>query len=182
MKKLVALLLALVIMTSVLPTYAATTAPTKVTTTAKRLMKESNTDSCCVISLNANRKGTAYMMRKTRRGKIVCDRKSAVILGKNTPYNKKFHYSFYRNRASEFDVMNWKKNGVQYRQRWTLTIECEEGAAFDIFVHSYVEYKQGRIWKTCKTAGKNTDGLAGCKDFTHYLWSCADPGCPVGII
>lgn len=182
MKKIVALLLALIIMTSVLPTYAATTAPTKVTTTAKKLMKDNGTESCFIIKLKSYRTGTAYMMRKTSKGKIVCDRSGAVILGKNTPYNKSYHYSFYRNRASEFEIMKWKKGGVQYRQRYTSNIICAEGGAFDIFVHSYVEYKQSGTWKTCKGASKNTDGMAMCKEFAHYLLSCADPGCPVAII
>lgn len=182
MKKIVALLLALIIMTSVLPTYAATTAPTKVTTTAKKLMRDNGTESCFIIKLKSDRTGTAYMMRKTSKGKIVCDRSGAVILGKNTPYNKNYHYSFYRNRASEFKTMKWKQNGIQYRQRYTSNIICAEGAAFDIFVHSYVEYKQNGTWKTCKGASKNTDGLAMCKEFAEYLWSCADPGCPVAII
>jgi hypothetical protein len=78
--------------------------------------------------------------------------------------------------------MKWKHNGVQYRQRYTSNIICAEGAAFDIFVHSYVEYKQSNTWKVCKGASKNTDGLAMCKEFAEYLWSCADPGCPVEII
>ena len=72
--------------------------------------------------------------------------------------------------------------GTQYRERYTSSIICAEGGAFDVFVHSYVEYKQGGAWKTCKGASKNTDGMAMCKEFSRYLWSCADPGCPVAIM
>lgn len=182
MKKYAALLMALIIMVSVIPARAAVTAPACVKTRAAQLMKETGSDTAFIIKLGADRKGTAYMFYKNPKGKVICDRSGAVILGKNTPYNKSYHYSFYRNRASEFEIMKWKKGGTQYRERYTSNIICAEGGAFDIFVHSYVEYKQGTTWKTCKGASKNTDGMAMCKEFARYLWSCADPGCPVAIM
>lgn len=183
-KKLLAMALAIVLLFALIPagTEAATTAPACVKTRAAQLMKETGSDTAFVIKLNSDRKGTAYMFYKTPKGKVICDRSGAVILGKNTPYNKSYHYSFYRNRASEFEIMKWKKGGTQYRERYTSNIICAEGGAFDIFVHSYVEYKQGGTWKTCKGASKNTDGMAMCKEFSRYLWSCADPGCPVAIM
>ena len=182
MKKLTALLMALIITVSVIPAQAAVTAPACVKTRATQLMKETGSDTAFVIKLGADRKGTGYMFYKNPRGKVICDRSGAVILGKNTPYDKSYHYSFYRNRASEFEIMKWKKGGTQYRERYTSNIVCAEGGAFDIFIHSYVEYKQGTTWKTCKGASKNTDGMAMCKEFARYLWSCADPGCPVAIM
>ena len=184
MRKVITILMMAVILAAVLPagTEAAVTAPACVKTRATQLMKETGSDTAFIIKLGPDRKGTAYMFYRNPRGKIICDRSGAVILGKNTPYNKSYHYSFYRNRASEFKIMKWKKGSTQYRERYTSNIICAEGAAFDIFVHSYVEYKQGTTWKTCKGASKNTAGMAMCKEFAWYLWSCADPGCPVSIM
>lgn len=180
-KKLMALLLALIIMVSVLPAQAATTAPACVKTAAKTAMDKSGMDICFVVKIDRTGKGTGYMMYR-KKGQIKCDRSGQVILGKNTlaRLNKNYHYSFYRNRLSEKKVMSWKQGKVQYRQRYTSNIECAEGAAFNVFVHSYVEYKEsGRAWKTCKGTSKNTDGLAMCQEFARYLWSCADPDSPV---
>lgn len=184
MKKAITILMVIMILAAVLParTEAAATAPADVKTKAAAVMRETGSDVAFIIKLGADRKGTAYMFYKNPKGKVICDRSGAVILGKNTPYNKSYHYSFYRNRASEFEIMKWKKGGTQYRERYTSNIICAEGGAFDIFIHSYVEYKQGGAWKTCKGASKNTDGMAMCKDFARYLWSCADPGCPVVIM
>jgi hypothetical protein len=180
-KKIMALLLVLIITASVLPAQAATTAPACVKSAAKAAMDRSGMKICFVVKIGSTGKGTAYMMR-LKNGKTVCDRSGAVILGKNTLYrlNKGYHYSFYRSRNIEKKLMTWKTGSTRYRQRYTSNIECSEGASFNVFVHSYVEYKQsGRTWKVCKGLSKNTDGLAMCKEFARYLWSCADPDCPV---
>ena len=179
MKKLTALLLTLIIMVSVIPTQAAVTAPAAVKTKATQLMRENGMDVAFVVKLGADRKGTGYMFYRNSRGKVICDRSGQVIVGRNTPVKKFYHYSFYRNPLSEKKVMSWKANGIQYRQRYTSNIECAESACFNIFVHSYVEYRQNGSWHTCKGVSKNTDGMSMCKEFARYLWSCADPDCPV---
>lgn len=185
MRKVITILMMAVILAAVLPagTEAAVTAPADVKAKAAAVMRENGSDVSFIIKLGADRKGTAYMFYRSPKGKVICDRSGAVILGKNNPYNKSYHYSFYRNRASEFEIMKWKKGSTQYRERYTSSIICAEGAAFDIFIHSYVEYKEsGKAWKTCKGASKNVDGMAMCKEFARYIWSCADPGCPVAIM
>jgi len=179
-KKIMALLLVLAIMAAVLPTQAACTAPGCVKKAAIQAMNESGMDVAFIVKLDkgCTGKGTGYMFYRAK-GKVVCDRSGQVIVGKNTPVKKCYRYSFYRNQLSEKKVMSWKENGVQYRQRYTSNIECAEAACFNIFVHSYVEYKQNGSWQTCKGLSKNTDGMSMCKEFAHYLWSCADPDCPV---
>lgn len=154
----------------------AATVPADVKAAAK------GTAQCFVIKVGKDGRGTGYMMRKTKAGKYVCDRSGAVILGKDQAVYRSGHYSFYRNRNIEKRVMTWTKDDVKYRQRYTSFIECAEGAAFDIMVHSYVEYKQDGVWKTGKGPSKNRNGLAMCRTFAEYLWSCADPGCKVVII
>lgn len=179
-KKIMALLLALIIMVSVLPAQAACTTPACVKKAAEKAMNESGIDVAFIVKLDkgCTGKGTAYMMYRDG-SKVHCDRSGQVIVGRNTPIKKFYHYSFYRNPLSEKKVMSWKANGIQYRQRYTSNIECAEAACFNIFVHSYVEYKQNGSWQTCKGLSKNTDGMSMCKEFARYLWSCADPDCPV---
>lgn len=179
-KKITTLLLALIIMVSVLPAQAACTTPACVKKAAEKAMNESGIDIAFIVKLDkgCTGKGTAYMMYRDG-SKVHCDRSGRVIVGRNTPIKKFYHYSFYRNQLSEKKVMSWKQNGIQYRQRYTSNIECAEAACFNIFVHSYVEYKQNGSWQTCKGLSKNTDGMSMCKEFAHYLWSCADPDCPV---
>lgn len=179
-RKVVAILMAVMILAAVLPAYteAACSTPGCVKKAAQTAMNESGEDVCFVVKTGKDGKGTAYMMMRVK-GKIKCDRSGAVILGKNEHIVKGYHYYFYRNRMSEKKIMNWKKNGICFRQRYTSYIECAEGAAFGVMVHSYVEYKQNGSWKTCKGVSKNKDGLAMCQEFARYLWSCADPDCPV---
>lgn len=179
-KKIMALLLVLIIMVSVIPAQAATTAPACVKKAAEKAMNESGMDVAFIVKLDkgCTGKGTGYMFYRAK-GKAVCDRSGQVIVGRNTPVKKCYHYSFYRNQLSEKKVMSWKQGKVQYRQRYTSNIECAEAACFNIFVHSYVEYKQNGSWHTCKGLSKNTDGMSMCKEFARYLWSCADPDCPV---
>lgn len=185
MKKLTALLLALIIMVSVIPTQAAVTAPACVKTRATQLMKESGSDVAFVVKLGTDRKGTGYMFYKNARGKVVCDRSGTVILGKNTPYKKSYTYHFYRNFNFEYNnrKMSWKIGRTQYEQAWPINIECDQVAEYSFLVHGYVRYKEpGRAWKTCKGASKNTDGVAMCQEFARYLRSCADDGCPVAFM
>lgn len=179
-KKIMALLLVLIITGSVLPAQAACTTPACVKKAAEKAMNESGIDIAFIVKLDkgCTGKGTAYMMYRDG-SKVHCDRSGLVIVGRNTPIKKFYHYSFYRNQLSEKKVMSWKQNGIQYRQRYTSNIECAEAACFNIFIHSYVEYKQNGSWQTCKGLSKNTDGMSMCKEFARYLWSCADPDCPV---
>lgn len=178
MKKRIALMLATIILVlAAVPVEAA--APAEIRSAAAAAMARTGKSECFVIRTNRAGKGMAYMMRKSR-GKIICDRSGTVILGKNEHVNKGYTYSFYRNKASEKRIMSWKQGGVSYRQRYTSHIECDQGAAFNVMIHSYVEYKQsGRAWKVCKGTSRNTYGLAMCREFARYLWSCADPECPV---
>ncbi len=182
-RKVIALLMAVMILAAVLPasTQAACSTPGCVKKAAQTAMNETGEDTCFVVKTGKDGKGTGYFMYR-QGGKVHCDRSGAVILGKNERIKKGYHYSFYRNRAAEKKIMTWKVSGVSFRQRYTSYIECAEDADFGIQVHSYVEYKQGGSWKTCKGASKNTDGLGMCKEFARYLWSMADPDCPVVFV
>jgi len=181
MRKVITILMTIMILAAVLParTEAAVTAPADVKTRAAAVMQETGKTQTFIVKTDQTGRGTAYMMRKTSRGKVVCDRSGAVILGKNEVVLKSYAYVFDRNRDTEKTVMNWTQNGVKHRQRYTSFIECTNAPAFTVMVHSYVEYKQGGSWKTCKGLSKNKNGLAMCKGYADYLWSCADPGCPV---
>lgn len=181
MRKVVTILMTIMILAAVLParTEAASTAPADVKAKAAAVMQETGKTQVFIVKTDSTGRGTGYMMRKTSRGKVVCDRSGAVILGKNEVVLKSYAYAFDRNRDTEKTVMSWTQNGVKHRQRYTSFIECTNAPAFTIMVHSYVEYKQGGSWKTCKGLSKNKNGLAMCKEFAHYLWSCADQGCPV---
>ena len=181
MKKAIKILMMIMILAAVLParTEAAVTAPADVKTKAAAVMRETGKDQAFIVKTDSTGRGTAYMMRKTSRGKVVCDRSGAVILGKNEVILKSYAYAFDRCRDTEKEVMSWTQAGTKYRQRYTSFIECVNAPAFTVMVHSYVEYKQDGVWKTCKGLSKNKNGLAMCKEFAHYLWSCADPGCPV---
>lgn len=184
MRKVITILMTIMIMAAVLParTEAAVTAPADVKAKAAAVMRETGKSQVFIIKTDQTGKGTAYMMRKTAKGKTVCDRSGAVILGKNEVVLKSYAYAFDRNRDTEKTIMSWTQNGVKHRQRYTSFIECTNAPAFTIMVHSYVEYKQGSTWKTCKGLSKNKNGLAMCKEFARYLWSCADPGCPVAFM
>jgi hypothetical protein len=181
MRKVITILMTIMILAAVLParTEAAATAPADVKAKAAAVMRETGKSQVFIIKTDQTGKGTAYMMRKTSRGKVVCDRSGSVILGKNEVILKSYAYAFDRCRDTEKKVMSWTRSGVKHRQRFTSFIECIEAPAFTVMVHSYVEYKQGSTWKVCKGPSKNRDGLAMCKNFAEYLWSCADPGCPV---
>jgi len=182
MRKVITILMMVTIMAAVLPASteaSAVPAPTCVKTKAAAVMRETGKSQAFIVKTDSTGKGTAYMMRKTAKGKTVCDRSGAVILGKNEVILKSYAYAFDRCRDTEKKVMSWTQNGVKHRQRYTSFVECTEAPAFTIMVHSYVEYKQGSTWKVCKGTSKNKNGLAMCKEFAHYLWSCADPGCPV---
>lgn len=182
MKKIIALLMALVILASItMPTQAACSTPGCVKKAAEKAMNQNDADICLVIKLDkgCSGKGTAYMMYRDK-GKVHCDRSGAVIVGKNERIRKKYHYFVYRNRAYEENVTSWKKSGIQYRTRWNTYIECAEDADMNLMLHSYIEYRNpGAAWATCKGVSKNTDGIAMCKEFAHYLRSMLDPDCPV---
>lgn len=184
MKKAITILMVIMILAAVLParTEAAVTAPTDLKAKAAAVMRETGKSQVFIIKTDSTGKGTAYMMRKTSRGKVICDRSGSVILGKNEVVLKSYAYAFDRCRGTEKEVMSWRQNGVKHRQRYTSFIECTNAPAFTIMIHSYVEYKQGSTWKTCKGLSKNKNGLAMCKEFAHYLWSTADPGCPVAFM
>lgn len=175
------ILVMMVMMLAVMPAQAACSTPNCVKKAAEKAMNESGMDIAFIIKLNKGNsgKGTAYFMYR-KNGKVHCDRSGQVIIGKNEHVNKKYHYSFYRNRDAEKKVVDWKVGKVQYRWRYTSYIECAEGACFNLTMHSYIEYKScGKAWQTCKGTTKNTDGVAACKEFCRYLWSMADPDCPV---
>ena len=180
-KRLTALVMVMMIMASVLPVSAACSTPGCVKKAAQQVMDREGTDICFVVKVGKNGKGTAYFMYR-RNGKVHCDRSGQVILGKETKVKKCNHYYFNRNRDAEKKVESWKQNGIQYRWRYTSFIECAEDADYAIKVHSYIEYKKCGEWKVCKGTSKNTKGLAGCKEFMHYLWSMADDDCPVAFI
>ena len=184
MRKVITILMTIMILAAVLParTEAASTAPADVKVKAAAVMRETGKAQAFIIKTDQTGRGTAYMMRKTSRGKVVCDRSGAVILGKNEVILKSYAYAFDRCRDTEKKVMSWTQNGVKHRQRYTSFVECTNAPAFTIMIHSYVEYKQGSTWKTCKGLSKNKNGLAMCKEFAHYLWSTADPGCPVAFM
>jgi len=192
MKKIFAIMIAITLITGLLalPSEAGTVIPEKVKVAAVNGMANADIKDCsaCLVvstkkTKDGSEKGTAYMIRRTRKGKLKCDRSGTVILGRNEHVIKAYKYSFYRNRAAEKRVMSWKVGNVQYRQRFTSFIDCEQGAAFNVMVHSYVEYKMpGKSWVTCKGTSKNGNGLSMCKDFAEYLWSVADPDCPVVFI
>lgn len=172
MKKFTALLLALIIMTSVIPAQAACSTPACVKKAAEKAMNESGMDIAFIVKVDKTGKGTGYMMYREK-GKVHCDRSGQVILGKNTKICKKYHYYFHRNRDAEKKLQTFGT----YRWRYTSYVECAEKPGFT--VHSYIEYKQGTTWKTCKGTSKNTEGLSMCKEFARYLWSMADDDCPV---
>ena len=179
-KRIVTLLLALAIMGSVIPAQAACSTPGCVKRTATALMNETGTDICFIVKTDKSGKGTAYMMVKNSKGKVKCDRSGAVILGKNTKVKKCYTYFFNRNRDFEQNVTTWKSNGVQYRWRYQMRIDCDQDADYGMTIHSYIEYKNcGKAWQTCKGTSKNVDGIAACKEFVRYLRSMADPDCPV---
>ena len=184
MRKVITILMTIMILAAVLParTEAASTAPADVKAKAAAVMQETGKTQVFIIKTDQTSRGTAYMMRKTSRGKVVCDRSGAVILGKNEVILKSYAYAFDRCRDTEKKVMSWTQNGVKHRQRYTSFVECTNAPAFTIMIHSYVEYKQGGAWKTCKGLSKNKNGMAMCKEFAHYLWSTADPGCPVAFM
>ena len=184
MRKVITILMTIMILAAVLParTEAASAAPADVKARAAAVMQETGKAQAFIIKTDQTGRGTAYMMRKTSRGKVVCDRSGAVILGRNEVVLKSYAYAFDRNRNTEKTVMSWAQNGVKHRQRYTSFVECTNAPAFTIMIHSYVEYKQGGAWKTCKGLSKNKNGLAMCKEFAHYLWSTADPGCPVAFM
>ena len=180
--ELVSLFMLLVILCNTIPASAACQTPGCVKRAALTAMDESGMDICLVIKLNSgcNGKGTAYMMYKNSKGKVHCDRSGAVIVGKNEKVRKNYHYSAYRNRAAEKDLVSWKNGKIQYRERYISFIECAEGAAFNLMIHSYIEYKNpGAEWKICKGVSRNVDGVAMCKEFAHYLRSMLDPDTPV---
>ena len=177
MKKFTALLLALIIITSVIQAEAACTTPGCVKRAAQAAMDETGANVAFVVKIGTDGKGTGYMMYRAK-GKVHCDRSGQIILGRNTKICKKYHYYFHRNRDAEKKVESWAKGKVQYRWRYTSLIECSEEPGFK--VHSYIEYKNpGKAWQTCKGTSKNTDGVSMCKEFAHYLWSMADDDCPV---
>ena len=184
MRKVITILMTIMILAAVLParTEAASTAPADVKAKAAAVMQETGKTQVFIIKTDQTGRGTAYMMRKTSRGKTVCDRSGAVILGKNEVVLKSYAYAFDRCRDTEKKVMSWTQAGTEYRQRYTSFVECTNAPAFTIMIHSYVEYKQGSTWKTCKGTSKNKNGMAMCKEFAHYLWSTADPGCPVAFM
>lgn len=162
---------------------AAVYSPNCVKVAAEKAMKESGLDVAFVVKLNGNNgKGTGYMMYRNRKGKVVCDRSGQVILGKDTPFYPEGNYYFYRNRNIEKKVMTWTKDGVKHRQYWSLNVENDKGAAFGFLFHSYVEKKVNGVWKAYKGTKSNRDGMAACKEFVHYLRSCADPGCRIIFI
>ena len=186
-KRILTMALAIVLLFALIPAgaEAATTAPACVKTKATQLMRESGMDVAFVVKLGADRKGTGYMFYRNSRGKVVCDRSGAVILGKNTPYKKSYTYHLYRNFNFEYNnkVMKWKIGRTQYEQAWPINIECDQVAEYSFLVHGYVRYKEpGRAWKACKSASKNTNGLTMCERFARYLRSCADDGCPVAFM
>ena len=165
--------MALIIMaTLTVPASAACQTPGCVKKAAQAAMDESGTDVAFVVKIGTDGKGTGYMMYRSG-GKVKCDRSGVVILGRNTKINKMYHYSFYRNRDAEKKLQTFDG----YRWRYTSYVECAEDDGFTI--HSYIEYRQGKSWKTCKGTSKNTEGMAMCKEFARYLWSMADPDCPV---
>lgn len=182
MKKLIALLMALIIMaTLTVPASAACQTPGCVKKAALTAMDDNDTDLCLVIKLEKGcyGKGMAYMMYR-KNGKAHCDRSGQIIVGKNSKVRKNFHYFVNRNRNFEKDVTSWKKSGIQYRYRWNTIIECAEDSDFNLMIHSYIEYKNPRAsWATCKGVSKNKDGIAMCKEFAHYLRSMLDPDTPV---
>lgn len=181
MQKVITILMLVVILAAVMPerTEAAATAPADVKAKAAAVMQETGKAQAFIVKTDQTGRGTAYMMRKTSRGKVVCDRSGAVILGRNEVVLKSYAYAFDRCRDTEKKVMSWTQAGTKYRQRYTSFVECTNAPAFTIMIHSYVEYKQNGSWQTCKGLSKNTDGMSMCKEFARYLWSCADPGCPV---
>ena len=182
-KKLILLLMVMIF--AVMPTQAAVSVPACVKTKATQLMRESGMDVAFVVKIGSDRKGTGYMFYRNAKGKVVCDRKGTVILGKNTPYKKSYTYRFYRNFNFEYNtkVMKWNVGRTQYEQDWPINVECDQVAEYGFLVHGYVRYKApGKAWTTCKGASRNTDGLAMCKEFARYLRSCADDGCPVAFM
>ena len=157
-------------------TEAACAAPDRVKKAALAAMNETGSDVCFVIEAGKDGRGTGYMMYKSGK-RAKCDRTGAVIIGRNDHIKKSNYYSFYRDRGIEEKTATWNQDGTKYRWRYTSYIECSDGPG--LFVHSYTEYKQDGTWRTCKGPSKNRDGLAMCKEFAHYLWSMADPDCPV---
>ena len=185
MRKVITILMTIMILAAVLParTEASTvSAPADVKAKAAAVMRETGKAQAFIVKTDQTGRGTAYMMRKTSRGKVVCDRSGSVILGKNEVILKSYAYAFDRCRDTEKKVMSWTQAGIKYRQRYTSFVECTNAPAFTVMIHSYVEYKQGGAWKTCKGLSKNKNGMAMCKEFAHYLWSTADPGCPVVLM
>ena len=170
-KKFLCMLLVMTALFSI-PAEAACSTPACVKKAALAAMDEAGMDVAFVIKVDKTGKGTGYMMYRDG-GKVKCDRSGQVILGKNTKVCKKYHYSFNRNRDAEKKLQTFDG----YRWRYTSCIECTEEPGF--MVHSYIEYRQNGTWKTCKGTSKNTEGMAICKEFARYLWSMADPDCPV---
>ena len=170
LKKFMCLLLVVCLFS--IPAEAACTTPGCVKRAAQAAMDETGANVAFVVKIGTDGKGTGYMMYRAK-GKVHCDRSGQVILGRNTKINKTYHYSFYRNRDAEKKLQTFDG----YRWRFTSYIECAEDDGF--MVHSYIEYRQNGTWKTCKGVSKNTTGLAMCKEFARYLWSMADPDCPV---
>ena len=114
MKKFTALLLALIIMTSVIPAQAACSTPACVKKAAEKAMNESGMDIAFIVKVDKTGKGTGYMMYREK-GKVHCDRSGQVILGKNTKICKKYHYYFHRNRDAEKKLQTFGT----YRWRYT---------------------------------------------------------------
>lgn len=173
MKRVFTMLLVMIITLSALPAEAACTTPGCVKRAALTAMDEAGSDVCLVIKPGKDGKSTGYMMY--RYGKSAkCDRSGQVIVGRNEHIDKSRHYFFMRNREIEKKI----ERCGNFRWRYTSVIDCIEEPEC-IKVHSYIEYKKNGTWKTCKGVSKNTDGISMCKEFAHYLWSFADPGCPV---
>lgn len=180
MKKAITILAIIAIIAAgIIPAYdteAACAATDRVKEAAMAAMNEAGADVCFVIEAGKDGRGTGYMMYKSGK-RAKCDRTGAVIIGRNEHIKKCYHYSFYRNLDNEKKVTTWKQDGTTYRWRYTSRIECAEEPG--LTVHSYTEYKHGGTWKTCKGVSKNRDGVSMCKEFARYLWSMADPDCPV---
>lgn len=189
MKKSVFMALALILMVVLMGILAvraaaATTLPANVKRQAVACMNREKMNEVVVIQTTKNRDGsrtgTIYLIyRNSRNGSPKVDISSKVIIGKNEHLLPSGHYRFYRNRDAEKRLMTWTENGTKYRQRYTSFIDCDEGAAFNLMVHSFVEYRKGSTWNTCKGTSLNDDGVAVCKTTAQEIWSCCDDSCPV---
>lgn len=155
MKKLIALLMAIAILSTITVPAQAASVPAKVYKAAENCINENN--RCIVVD---NAAGKMYLLKKCK-GKWEVKKSFKCTVGDYI--NPRKHYYLLRNKDT--DKLAYKEGAKTFW--YGMYIDCyEEAPIRTMRIHSYGE-KGGRTYKTVR---HNPNGIGCCIDNAYHIW------------